>query len=104
MTTATKISPATITRKLNAAGHIKAQWIRYGTHTTEGYMTAEGNNGAVEIDYYNDGSDRNIDDAFIARATNAIIAIATTLEQLGYQIEHRSNPWTGIAGLIAKGA
>jgi hypothetical protein len=99
-TTATKISKAAITRKLNAKGFEQARWISNGVRTTEGFMTSELRTGAIAIDYYNNGGVRDIDDEFIARHVRKIANIATYLQGEGIATRMISDNTTGLITLI----
>lgn len=96
MTTATKISKAMITRKLNAKGFQQARWIQYGVKTTEGFWINDEHNNSVAVDYFNNGGIRDIDDAFIERQVRKITNMATYLEGEGFKVEIKSSDTTGL--------
>lgn len=96
MTTATRVSKLTITRKLNAKGFEQARWILYGVKTTEGFYVGDEHNNSVAVDYFNAGGIRDIDEAFIERQVRKITNIATYLEGEGFKVEIKSSDDTGL--------
>lgn len=101
MITKTAPSSALISRKLKEWGYDKAQWIRPGVSTTQGFMV-EKYATHVTIEYYNHGSERHITDAFLTMQFRTLMNMKQNLLDAGFQVTYIKSTFSKLGSLIVE--